>query len=81
MTNTEASSVAILAAASKAVELYAMRHPRPCHVTQQQAAQMLGLHRNTIRRFLDAGRLRLNRCGLIPTEQVDALLSVENLRR
>ncbi|WP_227471247.1 excisionase family DNA-binding protein [Paraburkholderia caledonica] len=53
-----------------------MRSPRPSHVTQQQAAEMLGLHRNTIRRFIDSGRLRLNRCGLIPTEQVDGLLRI-----
>ncbi|WP_321899537.1 helix-turn-helix domain-containing protein [Paraburkholderia heleia] len=54
-----------------------MRHPRPAHVTQQQAAEMLGMHRHTIRRFIETGKLRLNRCGLIPTEQVDALLSAD----
>lgn len=74
MTNQEILGVALLAAASKAVELYAMRHPRPSHVTQQQAGIMLGLHRNTIKRFVDTGKLRLNKCGLIPTEQIDALL-------
>jgi excisionase family DNA binding protein len=70
-------STLLLAVASKAVELYAQRHPRPVHVTQQQAAEMLGLHRHTIRRFIEAGKLRLNRCGLIPTEQVDALLGAD----
>ncbi|OWJ59147.1 hypothetical protein BWU74_18200 [Paraburkholderia caledonica] len=75
MNEADIISVASLAAA-KAVELYAMRSPRPSHVTQQQAAEMLGLHRNTIRRFIDSGRLRLNRCGLIPTEQVDGLLRI-----
>lgn len=73
MTEADIISVASLAAA-KAVELYAMRSPRPSHVTQQQAAEMLGLHRSTIRRHIESGRLRLNRCGLIPTEQVDALI-------
>lgn len=81
MGGTHATSMELLAAASKAVELYAMRHPRPVHVTQQQAADMLGLHRNTVGRFIASGRLRLNRCGMIPTEQVDALLSVEHAGR
>ena len=77
MTEQDTLSMALLAAVSKALELHAMRHPRPSHVTQQQAASMLGLHRNTVRRFIDTGKLRLNKCGLIPTEQVDALLSTD----
>jgi excisionase family DNA binding protein len=70
------NGVELLAVASKAVELYAIRHPRPPHVTQQQAAEMLHIHRNTVRRHIDSGGLRLNKCGLIPIEQVDALLTV-----
>ena len=31
-----------LETAVKAVEIYAGRHPRPSHVTQRQAAEMLG---------------------------------------
>lgn len=77
MTNQEVTGTALLAAAAKAVELYAMRHPRPSHVNQQQAAEMLCLHHNTISRFIETGKLRLNRCGLNPTEQVDALLMVD----
>ncbi|CAM2144588.1 conserved protein of unknown function [Pararobbsia alpina] len=67
----------LLAVASKAIELYAMRHPRPKHVTQIQAAEMLEVHRHTVRRFVESGRLKLNKLGLIPTEQVDALLRAE----
>lgn len=77
MNNQEITGASLLATAGKAVELYAMRHPRPPHVTQQQAALMLGLHRHTISKFVDSGKLRLNRCGLIPIEQVDALLMVD----
>jgi excisionase family DNA binding protein len=74
---TQIDSTLLLAVAGKAVELYAMRHPRPAHVTQGQAAEMLGLHRHTVRRFIESGKLRLNRCGLIPTEQVDLLLGAD----
>jgi excisionase family DNA binding protein len=77
MSELSTSGSALLAAAAKAVELYALKHPRPPHVTQQQAAVMLGLHRHTISKFIDSGKLRLNRCGLIPTDQVDALLMVD----
>lgn len=61
--------------ATKAVEIYAMRHPRPSQVTITQAADMLGLHRHTVRKLMDAGRLKFNECGLIPVEQVDAVLA------
>jgi len=62
-------------AALKALELYAARHPRPPHVTIKQAAEMLGLSRNTVSKMLHTGQFKLNRCGLIPIEQVDALLT------
>jgi len=58
--------------ATQAVRLYAETHPRPTHVTQVQAAQMLHLSRDTIRKLIRTGTLRLNACGLIPIEQVDA---------
>lgn len=62
--------------AAAAVRLYAESHPRPPHVTQAQAAEMLGLSRPTVGKMVRAGVLRLNSCGLIPIMQVDAALDV-----
>ena len=61
--------------ALKAVEIFAARHPRPSHVTQRQAAEMLGRSEPTIRKMIARGDFRLNACGLIPIEQVDAALT------
>lgn len=58
--------------ALEAVRLYAEMHPRPTQVTQTQAAQMLGLSRITVGKLLRNGTLKLNSCGLIPIEVVDA---------
>ncbi|HJP70035.1 MAG TPA: hypothetical protein VJ846_14155 [Sphingomicrobium sp.] len=60
--------------AVRAVEIYAERHPRPPHVTITQAASMLALSRHTVSKMVRMGQIRLNKCGLIPIEQVDALL-------
>lgn len=60
--------------ATKAVELYASRHPRPPHVTITQAAEMLGRSRPTVKKLLVFNRVHLNKCGLIPIEEVDRLL-------
>ena len=54
-----------------AVARYVERHPRPTHVTQLQAAEMLGISRWTVSKMVKAGDLRLNRCGLIPIEEID----------
>ena len=43
-------------------------------MTITQAAEMLGLSRHTVSKMVRAGQLKLNRCGLIPIEQVDAML-------
>lgn len=67
-----------LQVAMRAVELYAQRHPRPVHVNITQAAEMLGLSRPTVRKLMQSGKLRLNSCGLIPIEQVDALLLADS---
>jgi hypothetical protein len=66
-----AGSVDALDIATRAVQLYAETHPRPTQVTQAQAAEMLGIHRHTVAKLMAAGSLRLNRCGMIPIEQVD----------
>jgi plasmid maintenance system antidote protein VapI len=62
-----------LRVAVQAVRLYAESHPRPTQVTQKQAAQMLRVHPKTVRNYIMAGKLRLNACGLIAIEAVDAL--------
>lgn len=60
-----------LTIARRAVQLYAETHPRPTHVTQMQAAEMLGISRWTVSKMIKAGCLKLNRCGLIPIEEID----------
>lgn len=60
--------------AARAVQLYAERHPRPVQVTIIQAAEMLGLSRHTVSKMVKTGQIKLNKCGLIQIEQVDAAL-------
>ena len=60
--------------ARRAVQIYAESHPRPLHVTMTQAAEILGLSRQTVAKMVRAGQMRLDRCGRIPIEQVDAML-------
>jgi excisionase family DNA binding protein len=64
----------VLRIAARAVQIYAEKHPRPPHVTIKQAAEMLGLSRNTVSKMVHTGMFKLNMCGLIPIEQVDAAL-------
>lgn len=61
--------------AIKAVQTYAELHPRPPHVTQKQAAEMLGLSVPTIRKMVASGALKLNSCGLIPIYLVDLAIA------
>lgn len=63
-------------AAKTAVRLYAESRPRPLHVTQKQAAEMLDVSPPTIHRMVRAGRLKLNGLGMIPISQVDQVLAV-----
>lgn len=58
--------------AVQAIKIYAEMHPRPTHVTQVQAAEMLHMSRDTVRKLIRHGVLKLNACGLIPIEQIDA---------
>lgn len=57
--------------AIKAVRAYAEMHPRPTHVNQKQACQMLGLSHPVVRNLMRNGVLPLNECGLIPIEAID----------
>lgn len=77
MTDAEALALQIAAAA---VRLYAEGHPRPTHVNQVQAQQMLGCGKGKIASLVAAGVLPLNRCGLIPIECVDAARSAPTHR-
>ncbi|MDR8049765.1 DNA-binding protein [Burkholderia cenocepacia] len=61
--------------AMRAVRLYAESHPRPLQVTQKQAAEILGLSRVTVGKMVKFGQLRLNKCGMIPMEQIDRALA------
>ncbi len=64
-----------LQTALKAVQLYAELHPRPSHVTQTQAAELLGLSVSTVRKLVRSGTLKLNACGLIPISEIDKALT------
>lgn len=66
-----------LAIAILAVRHYSETHPRPSHVTQRQAGEMLGKSAPTITRLVRAGKLTLNGVGMIPISQIDALLDAK----
>lgn len=68
--NANAHEIAV-----QAVAIYEARHPRPSQVTQGQAAEMLGISRWTVAKMIETGQLHLNKCGRIPIEQVDKLLT------
>lgn len=63
-----------LETAIAAVRIYAESHPRPPHVTQAQACDMLRLSAPTVRRLIRSGALRLNSAGMIPVAEVDRLI-------
>lgn len=58
-----------------AVRIYAETHPRPLHVTQEQAAEMLDMHATTVRRMIRAGTIKLNGAGKIPMSEIDRVLA------
>lgn len=61
--------------ALKAIDLYAAMHPRPPHVNQAQAAEMLRLSQPTIRKLIRSGALKLNKAGMISIAEIDRLLA------
>lgn len=63
-----------LETAIKAVQLYAEMHPRPPHVNQQQAAEMLHLSHVTVRKMIRAGTIKTNEIGQIPISEIDRVL-------
>lgn len=66
--------VPVLDIAAKAVRIYAESHPRPPQVNMKQAAEMLGVTRQTVSKYIASGLMRLNGAGMIPIGEVDKLL-------
>lgn len=64
-----------IATITTAISLYAAMHPRPSHVTQRQAAAMVGVSEPTIRKMVRAGTLTLNKFGLIPIIDIDTAIA------
>lgn len=58
-------------AAAKALALVSAR---PIHVTQTQAAEILHVSKATVSRMVQAGKLRLNKCGMIPMTAIDEVI-------
>lgn len=63
-----------LETAIKAVQLYAEMHPRPPHVNQQQAAEMLHLSHVTVRKLIRSKVIKTNEAGQIPISEIDRVL-------
>ena len=69
----------VLSIAAKAVQMYAETHPRPPHVSQVQAAAMLGVSKATVSRLVKAGLLTLNGAGLIQIGQIDLIIEARKI--
>ena len=61
--------------AVQAVALYESQHPRPPHVTQKQAAVMLRKSVPTVSKMIREGKIKRNKCGMIPISEVDKALT------
>lgn len=75
LTMTELTSI-ILAVADEAIakalrRLPSQGQPRPFHVTQKQAAEMLSMSPQKVGQMVKFGTFKLNSCGLIPISQID----------
>lgn len=66
--------------AYQAVRMYAEAHPRPSHVTQKQACEMLNLSAPTVRAMIRRGAIRLNEFGLIPVSEIGRALNARASR-
>ncbi|WP_257127199.1 helix-turn-helix domain-containing protein [Burkholderia sp. ABCPW 11] len=69
------SAEQILQIARRAVQLFEQQPPRPVHVTQAQAADMLGITARTVHTLVRTGKLKLNGVGRIPIGQIDLFLA------
>lgn len=61
--------------ALKAIQIFSEQHPRPSHVSQKQAAEMLGVSHVTVAKLVRAGEIRMNAVGKIPTCELDRVLA------
>ncbi|MDF0500845.1 helix-turn-helix domain-containing protein [Burkholderia cenocepacia] len=59
----------------RAIAEFERQPKRPPHLTQAQAADMLGLSRATVGKLVRSGELRLNGVGRIPIGQIDMFLA------
>ena len=59
--------------ALRAVQMHEARHPRPTHVNLIQAAEMLDVHPQTMRKILKHHGVIPNACGRYPIEVIDRL--------
>ncbi len=73
--DTNANDVSTFEIAVKAVQMYAETHPRPSQVTQDQAAEMVGVSPATISRMVKSGNIKLNKFGRIPVSEIDRAIS------
>lgn len=62
----------------EALRRFTETHPRPLHVNQLQAAEMLGISRQTVSRLVKVGEIKMNRLGQIPISEIDAALRARN---
>lgn len=67
----------LILCAEKGAQRYAERHPRPAHVNAVQAAEMLDLTAQTVRKMVRDGRLALNNLGMIPISEIDRALLIK----
>ena len=63
-------------AVEKAIKRVMQECPRPMSVTQNQAAEMLGISASTVCRMVKQGDVRMNKAGRIPISEVDRLCKV-----
>ena len=59
-----------------AVRMYAEMHPRPPHVTQKQAAEMVHVSESTMSKMVRSGRIKINGFGQIAISEIDRLLAI-----
>ncbi|MBN8285470.1 helix-turn-helix domain-containing protein [Zoogloea sp.] len=83
MTEEELRQIISMAAAQAAEEVIkrlpsSCSTPRPPHVTQVQACEMLGMSHPTVRKMIRTGKIKLNDAGLIPIVEIDRVLQPRN---
>ncbi len=65
--------------AIKAVQIFSETHPKPSQGTQTQAAEMLGISRQTVSRMIRTSSFSLNKCGMVSILEIDLILCARNI--